>query len=122
MAQRLCEGQIGLEDGRVAISIRDAPEWQKDFRKPLPLASIQRRFGKPASCGRENPRLVLLAAFAGIVLSLASVGLYGVLSRMVAECRQEIGVRMARGVRPKDVLTMLTMGIARRWRWYPPGY
>lgn len=64
----------------------------------------------------ERPRFnaVLLSAFALVGLLLAAAGLYGLISYLAMQRRQEIGLRMAVGATPRQIV-LLILAHALRW-------
>jgi predicted permease len=78
---------------------------------PIDVASLHQRVSKLADQPRFQTLLVGFFAATGLVLAL--IGLYGVISFLVTQRTQEIGVRLALGANQSDILR-LVMGQSLR--------
>jgi putative ABC transport system permease protein len=80
----------------------------------LPVFNV-RRFDEilAASVSRPRFQMILLALFGGLALTLAVIGIYGVMSYTVAQRTNEIGIRMALGAQPRRVLAQILWQGAR---------
>jgi putative ABC transport system permease protein len=112
--------QVGAMDSDVGVLLRTAfnpayvaPELRRrvaqlDLQQPITdIQTMDRRLNESAA----RPRLatVLLGFFAALGLVLATVGLYGVMSLLVRGKFRDIGIRLAIGAQPRDVLRMVLM-------------
>jgi putative ABC transport system permease protein len=67
--------------------------------------------------------LLIVGTFGVLALGLAAIGVYGVMSLIVSERRREVGVRLALGAKPAQLLTMIVgqaamlgaIGVAIGW-------
>jgi predicted permease len=99
------EVRTSLSPASVAPSLRKAVQ---SIDPDLPLQQIRTQQEQiEASMQQERIIAALTASFGVLALVLASVGVYGVMAYSVAQRTSEIGIRMALGALPREVLTMV---------------
>jgi len=69
------------------------------------VATMSDLLGEEA--GQRRVGMIMLAAFSVLALLLASIGIYGVLAYFVTQHTNEIGVRLALGATPRNILLMI---------------
>ncbi len=69
------------------------------------FTTMSERISKSVAPQRLNT--ILLGLFAAVALLAAAIGVFGVLAFSVTQRTQEIGIRIALGAKPRDVLTMI---------------
>jgi putative ABC transport system permease protein len=96
---------------QVLESVRQAVS-RLDSSLPLGDSETMERIVRDAY-GTERLALVLLTIFAVVALILAVAGVYALLSYNVSRQSHEIGIRMALGALPREVLTLVLQSGAR---------
>jgi putative ABC transport system permease protein len=108
--------QAGMDGATVVIRTQGTPgALGQSVRKQIQEIDRDALVGEPIlfetllarSLGQRRFYMLLLGAFASLALVLAGVGLYGVISYTVAQRTQEIGIRVAMGADPWQVLSMV---------------
>ena len=76
-----------------------------------PDVAVQELYTIPESVDRYQHNIIVvnhtLGGFAVLGLVLAALGLYGVISNLVAQRTGEFGIRLALGAKPRDLLALV---------------
>jgi ABC-type antimicrobial peptide transport system permease subunit len=102
--------RTGVPPGPLADPVRAAI---RDLDPNLPADHIETMAGvKARGLAERRFNMLLLLTYGLVGLALCAVGVYGLLAQAVGQRTREIGVRMALGARPGDVVRHVVRGTA----------
>jgi predicted permease len=95
-------------DGSPSTAMSNIRSVVAEMDPSVPIYGMQ-TMGDVVADSLVKPRFLslLLGAFSVIAISLAAIGIYGVMAYTVAQRTQEIGLRVALGATTRNVLTMV---------------
>ena len=82
-----------------------------ELNPDLPLynvSTMKERFDK--SLARRRFIMLVLGTFAAISLGLAVIGIYGLIAYLVGQGSREVGIRLALGATPANIMTLIVRG------------
>ena len=102
---------------RTQMNPRSVAAWMRaetqglDSTLPVAIEAMTHRVSKLTARPRFDA--MLLSLFAGMGVLLAAIGIYGVVRFLVEQRTREIGVRMALGATPQNILKMVLASVSR---------
>lgn len=93
------------DPGAIAAEVRRAILELDPYRPPHSIAAMADLISD--SISRERFAMTWLSVLAAIVLALASVGIYSVISHVTARRTREVGIRLALGAQTSEVLKLV---------------
>jgi len=114
--------QVPLSYGVIAVHTSGEPELMRDVVREVvartdPSVAIGEMMTMAQMQGRHVSPFTMMAnmlvVLAVVTITIAVVGLYGLIAYSVAQRTRELGVRVALGARPHDILVQVAWGAVR---------